>query len=151
MKNKGFAKMLLVAGMLLVFGVKANAEGIGFIDYQKVQDSFPYAQKVIKEIDAKTLEMQQYMVDKEKEYKAIETPLKKQNFEEATNKEFKAKEEAFSLYKIQKEEDVYNKIQKASQEVLVEQKLDAIFDYRVVFVGGVDVSDLIITKLKSVK
>ena len=49
----------------------------------------------------------------------------------------------------QKEEQVYNKIQAAAKQVLVEQKLDAIVDYRVIFVGGVDISDLVIQKLKS--
>ena len=48
-----------------------------------------------------------------------------------------------------KEEQVYNKIQAATKQVLVEQKLDAIVDYRVIFVGGVDISDLVIQKLKS--
>jgi len=51
--------------------------------------------------------------------------------------------------KAQKEEQVYNKIQAATKQVLVEQKLDAIVDYRVIFVGGVDISDLVIQKLKS--
>jgi len=52
---------------------------------------------------------------------------------------------------LKKEEEVYNKIQAAAKQVLVEQKLDAIFDYRVIFVGGLDVTDLVITKLKSAK
>ena len=51
--------------------------------------------------------------------------------------------------KAQKEEQIYNKIQAAAKQVLVEQRLDAIVDYRVVFVGGVDISDLVIQKLKN--
>ena len=51
--------------------------------------------------------------------------------------------------KTQKEEQVYNKIQAAAKQVLVEQKLDAIVDFRVIFVGGVDITDLVIQKLKS--
>ena len=89
------------------------------------------------------------MVDKEKQYKALDTPLKKQNFEDATAKEFSAKQEALLKLKAQKEEQVYNKIQAAAKQVLVEQKLDAIVDYRVIFVGGVDITDLVIQKLKS--
>ncbi|MFI3300866.1 MAG: OmpH family outer membrane protein [Candidatus Gastranaerophilales bacterium] len=151
MKKNEFMKTLILVGALLMVGGKALASGVGYVDYQKVQENFPYAQKIVKEIDNKTLDLQQYMMDKEKQYKAIETPLKKQNFEEATAKEFKAKEDAFKQYKLEKEEDIYNKIQNASTEVLVEQKLDAIFDYRVIFVGGVDVTDLVVTKLKTVK
>ncbi len=143
-------KFALTALMVsLIFGLKANAAGIGYIDYTKVQENFSFAQQAVKEIDSKALEMQQYMVDKEKQYKSLDTPLKKQNFEEQTAREFKLKEDAYMRLRAQKEEQVYNKIQAAAKQVLVEQKLDAIVDYRVIFVGGVDISDLVIQKLRS--
>ena len=89
------------------------------------------------------------MVDKEKQYKALDTPLKKQNFEDATAREFNAKQEALMKLQAQKGEQVYNKIQAAAKQVLVEQKLDAILDYNAVFIGGVDVTDQVIQKLKT--
>ena len=134
---------------LLSFGMEANAAGVGYIDYGKVMENYSFAQQAIKEIDNKSLEMQQFMVDKEKQYKNLDTPLKKQNFEEQTAREYKLKEDSLLRLKAQKEEMVYNKIQSAAKQVLVEQKLDAIVDYRVIFVGGVDISDLVIQKLKS--
>ncbi len=149
MKKFKLAALLMTAGLFLTFANQADAAGVGYINYQKVQDNFPFAQQAIKEIDAKALEMQQYMVDKEKQYKSLDTPLKKQNFEEQTAREFKLKEDAYMKLKSQKEEQVYNKIQAATKQVLVEQKLDAVVDYRVIFVGGVDISDLVIQKLKS--
>ena len=130
---------------------KVFAEGVGFIDYKKVQENYSYAQNAAKEVDNKALELQQFLVDKEKQYKSLDTPLKKQNFEEKTRKEFEAKQSAYVTFKLKKEEEVYNKIQNAAKQVLVEQKLDAIFDYRVIFVGGLDVTDLVISKLKSAK
>ena len=53
--------------------------------------------------------------------------------------------------KNQKEELVYARIKEAANKVLVEQNLDAIVDVRVMFVGGVDISDQVIQKLKLVK
>lgn len=149
MKKFNLAALLMTAGLFLAIGNQADAAGVGYINYQKVQDGFPFAQQAVKEIDAKALEMQQFMVDKEKQYKSLDTPLKKQNFENQTAKEFKLKEEAFIKLKTQKEEQIYNKIQAATKQVLIDQKLDAIVDYRVIFVGGVDISDLVIQKLKS--
>ena len=64
MKKFKLAALLMTAGLFLTLGNQANAAGVGYIDYQKVQDGFPFAQQAIKEIDAKALEMQQYMVDK---------------------------------------------------------------------------------------
>ena len=147
---KKFTKLALLTTSLLL-GAQAFAAGVGYIDYVKVQENYPVAQAAIKEIDAKALEIQQFMVDKEKQYKALDTPLKKQNFEEATAKELQAKEEALIKLKNQKEELVYTKIKEAANKVLVEQHLDAIVDFRVIFVGGVDISDQVIQKLKVAK
>jgi Skp family chaperone for outer membrane proteins len=144
-------KLLVTLAILGILGGNqafTPAAGVGSIDYQKVQENYSFAKSAIKEIDAQTVALQQFMLDKEKQYKALDTPLKKQNFEAATAKEFKQKEEALMKLKAQKEEQVYNKIQSAAKQVLVEQKLDAIVDFRVIFVGGVDVTDLVINKLK---
>ena len=141
---------LLVLAFVMMTGV-ANAGGVGYIDYLKVIDNYDYAKKVTKEIDAKGLEMQQYLVDKEKEYKALDTPLKKQTFEQKTAQEFKAKEQAYITLKNKREQEVYNKIREAAKAVMVEHKLDAIMNQKDVFVGGLDITDMVINKLKGLK
>lgn len=147
MKNLKLMALILTAGLIFGINTRANAE-VGYLNYQKVLDNYPAAQQAVKEIDAKSLELQQYMVDKEKQYKALDTPLKKQNFETQTATEFNAKQEA--LYKLRntKETQILNQVQTAAKAVMVAQKLDAILSDQVIFVGGVDVTDLIIQKLK---
>ena len=151
MKNFKLAMFTAMVAMFAAFSLKADAAGVGFINYQKVQENYSFAIQAVKEVDAKGLELQQYMVDKEKQYKSLDTPLKKKNFEDMTAREFKAKEEAYVKLKMSKEEQIYNKIQAAAKDVMVEQKLDSIVDYRVMFVGGLDVTDLVIQKLKNGK
>ena len=141
---------IVLAAIVAMTGV-ANAAGVGYIDYAKVIDNYDYAKKATKEVDAKGLEMQQFLVDKEKEYKALDTPLKKQTFEQKTAQEFKAKEDAYVALKNKREQEVYNKIREAAKAVMVEQKLDAIMDQSGVFVGGLDISDMVINKLKNAK
>ena len=148
MKNLKFGLVLLT--MVAMTGI-ANASGIGYLDYAKVIDNYDFAQRATKEVDAKGLEMQQYLVDKEKEYKSLDTPLKKQAFEQKTSQEFKAKEEAYITLKNKREQEVYTKVHDAAKAVMVEQKLDAVMDVRGVFVGGMDISDLVINKLKGSK
>ena len=151
MKNLRNITFAILFALIIGLNTKVFAGGVGFINYKKVQDNYSYAQTVSKELDNKSLELQQYLVDKEKQFKSLDTPLKKKNFEDKTKKEFEAKQSAFINYKLKKEEEVFNKIQDAATQVLVEQKLDAMVDYRTVFVGGVDVTDLVIAKLKSAK
>ena len=147
---KKFRLGLVLLAIVAMTGI-ANAGGVGYIDYIKVIDNYEFAKKATKEVDAKGLEMQQYLVDKEKEYKALDTPLKKQTFEQKTAQEFKAKEQAYIALKQKREQEVYNKIREAAKAVMVEQKLDAIMDQRGVFVGGLDITDMVINKLKGIK
>ena len=147
---KKFRLGLVLLAIIAMTGI-ANAGGVGYIDYIKVIDNYEFAKKATKEVDAKGLEMQQYLVDKEKEYKALDTPLKKQTFEQKTAQEFKAKEQAYIALKQKREQEVYNKIREAAKAVMVEQKLDAIMDQRGVFVGGLDITDMVINKLKGAK
>ena len=147
---KKFKLGLVLLAFVAMTGI-ANAGGVGYIDYLKIIDNYDYAKKAIKEVDAKGLEMQQYLVDKEKEYKALDTPLKRQTFEQKTAQEFKAKEQAYVTLKQKREQEVYTKIREAAKAVMVEQKLDAIMDQRGVFVGGLDITDMVINKLKGAK
>lgn len=150
--NKLKFTILAIAVMALTsFNSVAKAEGLGFINYKKVQENYSFANEALKEVDAKGLELQQYLVDKEKEFKALDTPVKKKNFEEKTQKDFKVKQEAYMALKAQKEEAVFGKIQAAAKQVLVEQKLDAVVDFRIIFVGGLDITDLVIKKLNGGK
>ena len=147
MKNLKLMALILAAGLAVSIGTKANAE-VGYLNYQKVLDNYPAAQQAVKEIDAKSLELQQYMVDKEKQYKALDTPLKKQNFETQTATEFNAKQDALYKLRNSRETQIMNQVQDAAKAVMVSQKLDAILSDQVIFVGGVDVTDLIIQKVK---
>ena len=73
---KGIKLGIATLAVMLITGI-ANAGGVGYIDYVKVIDNYDYAKQATKEVDAKGLEMQQFLVDKEKEYKSLDTPLKK--------------------------------------------------------------------------
>lgn len=144
-----FKMTLLALAVVAVTSLNSSAlaGGVGFINYKKIQENYSYAKEAIKEVDAKALELQQYLVDKEKEFKAIDTPVKKKNFEEKTAKDFKVKQDAYLKLKSDREEEIYSRVQEAAKQVLVEQNLDAVVDFRVIFVGGLDITDLVIQKL----
>lgn len=146
MKNLKLMALLLVAGITMSAS-QAFAE-VGYIDYQRILENYPAAQQAIKEIDAKGLELQQYMVDKERQYKNLTTPVQKQNFESQTTAEFTQKQEALMKLRTSKESQILSQIQAAAKSVMVAQKLDAVLSDQVIFVGGVDITDLVIQKLK---
>lgn len=147
MKKLKLMAILMAAGLALSFGNSANAE-VGFINYQKVLDNYPAAQQAVKDLDAKGLELQQYVLEKEKQYKSLDTPLKKQNFETQTATELNAKQDALMKLRNDKENQIMTQIQSAAKAIMVSQRLDAVLSDQVVFVGGVDITDLVIQKLK---
>ena len=67
------------------------------------------------------------------------------------SRKFKTKEAAYVSLKNKREHEVFTKIKDAAKAVMVEQKLDAIMDIRGIFVGGVDITDSVIAKLKGIK
>ena len=147
MKKIKLMALLAALGLTFSIGTSANAE-VGYLDYQKVLDNYPAAQQAVKDIDAKGLELQQYMLEKEKQYKSLDTPLKKQNFETQTATEFNAKQDALMKLRNDKENQIMTQIQSAAKAIMVSQRLDAVLSDQVIFVGGVDITDLVIQKLK---
>lgn len=146
MKNSKLVKLTICA-LMVGFGLSANAE-VGYIDYGRILENYPAAKQAVKELDAKGIELQQYMLEKEKQYKGLSTPLQKQNFESQTANELKSKQEALARLQQEKEAQILGKVQAAAKSVMVSQRLDAILSDQVVFVGGVDVTDQVIQQLK---
>lgn len=144
-------KLFVVMAVLALVSAPCFAEGLGYINYEKVLSNYDLAKNVARELDAKGMELQQYLMDKEKEFKAIDTPVKRQAFKDRIANEYKAKEEAYVKYRINKEKEVFNKVQSAAKIVMAEQKLDAIIDIKAVFAGGVDITDIVIDRLKGIK
>lgn len=143
-------KLALIA-LLLVFTVNltANAETIGYANFKKIESEYTYAKTAYKEIDNKVLELQQYVIDKDKQFKAIDSPIQKKNFEDKIQKEYKAKEDEVLKLKLQKEDEVYQNIMAATKTVAATKNVDIVLDYRVVFTGGTDISEDVIKYLNS--
>ena len=78
-------KTLLIAAAALLtinaFDVQAQAQTIGYVNYKNVESNYEFAKSAYKEIDTKYLELQQFLMDKEKQYKNIDSPINKKNFE----------------------------------------------------------------------
>lgn len=148
-----FKIKFLITALILMFAtsLSANAYTIGYADFQKVLTEYTYAKNAYKDIDNKLLELQQYAIDKDKQYKAIESPIQRKTFEEQIQREFKTKEDRIYDLKVSKEKEIRDNILNASKVVATNKKLDVILDYGVVYAGGVDVTNDIIQYLNAQK
>lgn len=145
------ALLVAVAALFVIAGLHtdAQAQTIGYVNYKTVETNYEFAKQAYKEIDTKYLELQQYLMDKEKQYKNIESPINKKNFEEQVQKDFKLKNEEFDKLKLKKAQEVENNILQATKAVAADKKIDVVLDYRVIFTGGTDLSQDVIKYLNS--
>ena len=146
-----FRFILTALLIMIATNLSVNAATIGYADFQKVISDYTFARNAYKDIDNKLLELQQYVIDKDKQFKAIESPIQKKTFEEQIQKEFKAKEERIYNLKTQKEKAIRENVLAASKAIAASKKLDVILDYGVVYAGGVDVTNDIIQYLNTQK
>ena len=148
---KKLKSIILAAFIMFSAAAAANADSIGYADFEKVLTEYTYAKNAYKDIDNKLTELQQFAIDKDKQYKAIESPIQRKTFEDQTQKEFKAREDKIYDLKVAKETEIKNNILTASKAVAASRKLDVILDYSVIYAGGVDVTNDIIQYLNGSK
>ncbi len=144
---------VILTGLLIMAAANltANATTIGYADFQKVLSEYSFARSTYKDLDNKLLELQQYVIDKDKQFKTIESPIQRKTFEDQIQKEFKVKEDRIYDLKDQKEKIIRDNVLAASKAVAAAKKLDVILDYGVVYAGGVDVTNDIIQYLNTQK
>ena len=140
-------KKTLILISLLLITAPCFAGGVGYINYEKVAANYNYARNSMIEIETKARELENFLRNKEIEFNKLETPLQKKKFQEATQAELKAKEDAFNKFREKREEDVYNRIHGVAEKIRLEKQLDVLLDARGVFSGGVDITDALIQKL----
>lgn len=149
---KNLKALTIFTILISLSGMKAAyADTIGYADFQKIEVSYNYAQKVAKDLDDKVMALKQYLINKDKEYKAIDSPVGKKNFEEKTQQEYNSKEEAIIKLREEKEKEIFTNIKSASKIVSSQKNVDVVFDSRAVISGGVDLTDDIINYLNNTK
>ena len=135
--------------LFLFMALPSFAGGVGYINYDKVVENYQYAKNSLREIEIKNNEIQQYLMNKEKEFNQIESAVQKKKFEDTVRAELKTREDAFNSFREKREEEVYTRIYAVAEKIRLEKNLDTIIDARSVFSGGTDITDALIQKLNS--
>ena len=140
---------ILTASVIFFTMIPVLAGGVGYINYPKVVENYQFAKTSMREIEAKSAEIEKYLQQKEEEFNKLTTPMQKQKFEANVKAELKVRETAFNDFRNKKEETVYTRIHAVSEKIRLEKGLDAVLDSRSVFSGGVDITDDLIKALNS--
>ena len=142
-------KLLCFAAFLALSFISVNAEVIGIVDFDKIVDNYSKVKTVSNEISDKYAEIQRYSLDKEREYKKLSTPLERKNFEESVARELSKKQEAYLKLKEKKEAEIDAAIKNAIKQVAISSKVTTVVEKSVVFFGGVDLTDKVVSTLNT--
>ena len=142
MRNKIIALLLVMLISTPVF-----AQTVGSVNYRQLITNYSKAKTAMSELEDKTNELQRYLLDKEKEFKKIDSAVQKKNFEDQTARAFAQKQDALEKYRQKKEAEIDTAINNAIKQVAMENKIDTVLDSRVVFYGGIDITDKTLKKL----
>ena len=142
MRNKIIALLLVMLISTPVF-----AQTVGSVNYRQLITNYSKAKTAMSELEDRANELQRYLLDKEKEFKKIDSAVQKKNFEDQTARAFAQKQDALEKYRQKKEAEIDTAINNAIKQVAMENKIDTVLDSRVVFYGGIDITDKVLKKL----
>ncbi len=144
MKNK-----ILALALSLFMTAPVFADTIGSIRYSEVFQNYSKAKAALSEMEDRRNELQLFILNKEQEFKKIDSPVKKKSFEDATAKELAQKQEAFQKFQIKKEKEIDDAIVAAVKAVALENKVDTVIEAKTIYFGAVDLTPLVIKKLNT--
>lgn len=142
MRNKVIA--LLMAAFIVL---PSMAETVGTVNYRQLITNYSKAKTVMSELEDRANEMQRYLLDKEKEFKKIDSAVQRKTFEDQTARTFAQKQDAMDKFRQKKEAEIDAAINGAIRQVAMENKIDTVVDSRVMFYGGIDITDKVLKKL----
>ena len=140
-------KKILIILFLFFISLPAFSSGIGSINYEKIIENYNFAKTTKQELDTKSKELEKYLIQKEEEFKLLESPVQKSKFESEIKAEVLKRETAFNDFINKREEAVKQRVMSAIEQVRKEKNLDAVLDSSSVYSGGEDITQAVIDYL----
>ncbi len=143
-------KNLIASVLLSLMTMPVFADTIGTVNYRELLENYSKAKTVMSELEDKSNDLQRFLLDKEQEFKKLDSAVQKKNFEDQTAKQLAQKQDAIEKYRIKKENEIDAAITNAIKQVAVENNIQSVVDSRVMFYGGIDITDKVLKKLNFV-
>jgi outer membrane protein len=150
MNIKKFFVALAIMGLLLSCNFRAQADGVAYIDVNKVLNSYTKAQELAADLKVKEAELQKLIADAKKDIK-LANISDKQQLEDKYNKELKEKQESYKQQYLNEFQDIQNTVESAVKTVAKNKNVSVVFNKTSVVLGGDDLTDDVITILKGDK
>ncbi|MCK7484436.1 MAG: OmpH family outer membrane protein [Bacillus subtilis] len=149
---KIIAKSLLTVGLSLAIissGAKAFAQELGYIDVNKILTSYSKAVQAEKSLKTKEDELKAFIVSAQKEIKAAKSESDSKALEEKHNKTLQERATVLKQEQLTSIQAIRNNLLAATKTVAAKKRLTTVLNRDSIVIGGVDLTDEIITELNS--
>ena len=144
-------RLLFLATALLLSSQLYAADSIGYLDMDRILQSYNEADKIMRDIKGKREEYQKFLEEKQVEIdKAKENKEKEEKIKERIQKleaEIKPKQEEILKRESEIQRSLFSKIIETAKVVAKEYGIDTVLDKRVVYIGGFDLTEFVTDKL----
>lgn len=140
-------KKILIIFIMFFISAPAFSGGIGYVDYERIIENYNFAKTTRQELDIKSKELEKYLIQKENEFKLLESPVQKNKFEMEIKEEIMKRETAFNDFVTKREAIVKQRIHSAIEQIRKEKNLDAVIDSSSIYSGGEDITNVVIEYL----
>ena len=152
---KKIAILLGVLFILLSFSVATMAATIGYIEVSKVFTEYKETKKAQEDLDKKQKEFKEKLEEKQEEIDKARKDGKSESEIRAMIKELEKELDPEKEQLLKMNEEMTRKLQgaivKAVESVSKELGIDVVLDKQVIITGGVDITDMVLTKLNKKK
>jgi len=152
---KKIAIIFGVLTMLVVFSAATMAATIGYIEVQKVFTEYSETKTAQKDLDEKQKEFKQKLDEKQEEIDKAKKDGKSETELRAMIKDMEKELDPEKEKLLRVNEEMTRKLQSAIvsavESVSKELGIDVVLDKQVIITGGVDITDMVLTKLNKKK
>lgn len=142
---KKILNVILVLTFVLCTGTAAMAaDSVGVIDITQVWDKYEKSVKIDKAADAKDVELEKFLLEKKRLITEGTSPVERKNLEDKYSKEFQCKVEETKKWYVQEQQQLEANIMTAVKDVATQKNLSAVFNKKMVILGGVDITNDVI-------
>ncbi len=138
--------LTLVATMFIT--LNANAQGIGYVDYDTITKNYSLSKKYNQTLQTKVKAIEAYSNQKQKEMNNAKSTNQKQTIATTAGKELDKKQKEYLALRDKYQAELTKNINSAVERVRVQKKLDIILNKKTVVSGGIDITQNVLVILK---
>ncbi len=146
--------MALIATIVFSFSAVAQADNIGYVDFDKILSGYDKALSVLSDIKVREAEIRKMQADfvkqvEESHKNSPKNPVSANQLEKELNEQLQAKVQEYRDWATVQQKTIDQALEAAIKEVAQTKSVDVVLTRNAVFDGGLDLTNDVLAKLNT--